>query len=58
MQGSIVAATSGYDAGALVGGQLSESSVASSAAKTALPLKPVEKLRQCIALPSFLSNSE
>ena len=49
MQGSIVAATSGYDLGALVGGQLSDSSVASSAVKTALPLKPFEKLRQCIA---------
>ena len=45
MQGSNVAATSGYDPGALVGGQLSESSVASSAAKTALPLKPFQKLR-------------
>ena len=45
MQGSNVAATSGYDPGALVSGQLSESSVAFSAAKTALPLKPFQKLR-------------
>ena len=45
MQGSIVAATPGYDPGTLVGVQLSESSVASSAAKTALPVKPFQKLR-------------